>query len=240
MRPPSRRSRRASLGVPADTHHHVVQGDTDRVGLRVRDRRVAHGDGCRRRDLSRVPIKHRAARTGASPGDCWRQAPTISSSTSGRCSGSRAPTRTVGIAAGGARGVRRFESAAGWCGARTSRRVTTSSPRPTAIRAAAMSPRSKSMRKPVLADLVRYTLVSDFGTVINPMLLEGQLHGGIAQGIGQIALRGLPLRFVIQRATDDWVFHGLLHSARDPFADVRLGTDGNFLHDQSARHERLR
>jgi aerobic carbon-monoxide dehydrogenase large subunit len=37
-----------------------------------------------------------------------------------------------------------------------------------------------------LVDLVRYTLVSDFGTVINPMLLQGQLHGGIAQGIGQI------------------------------------------------------
>ena len=33
--------------------------------------------------------------------------------------------------------------------------------------------------------VVRYTLVSDFGTVINPMLLEGQLHGGIVQGIGQ-------------------------------------------------------
>lgn len=33
--------------------------------------------------------------------------------------------------------------------------------------------------------VVRYALVSDFGTVINPMLLEGQLHGGIVQGIGQ-------------------------------------------------------
>jgi len=34
--------------------------------------------------------------------------------------------------------------------------------------------------------LTRYALVSDFGTVINPMLLEGQLHGGIVQGIGQV------------------------------------------------------
>ncbi len=33
--------------------------------------------------------------------------------------------------------------------------------------------------------VTRYTLVSDFGTVINPMLLQGQLHGGIVQGIGQ-------------------------------------------------------
>jgi carbon-monoxide dehydrogenase large subunit len=31
----------------------------------------------------------------------------------------------------------------------------------------------------------RYTVVDDFGRTINPMLLEGQVHGGIAQGIGQ-------------------------------------------------------
>ena len=35
-------------------------------------------------------------------------------------------------------------------------------------------------------EVVRYSLVSDFGTVINPMLLQGQLHGGIVQGIGQV------------------------------------------------------
>jgi carbon-monoxide dehydrogenase large subunit len=31
----------------------------------------------------------------------------------------------------------------------------------------------------------RYTVVDDFGRTINPLLLEGQVHGGIAQGIGQ-------------------------------------------------------
>ena len=34
-------------------------------------------------------------------------------------------------------------------------------------------------------EVVNYTMVSDFGTVINPMLLQGQLHGGVMQGIGQ-------------------------------------------------------
>lgn len=34
-------------------------------------------------------------------------------------------------------------------------------------------------------DIVRYVVVDDFGTLINPMLVEGQVHGGIAQGIGQ-------------------------------------------------------
>jgi aerobic carbon-monoxide dehydrogenase large subunit len=32
---------------------------------------------------------------------------------------------------------------------------------------------------------VRYFAVNDFGTVVNPMIVAGQLHGGVAQGIGQ-------------------------------------------------------
>src|ERR1700730_18573392 len=37
-------------------------------------------------------------------------------------------------------------------------------------------------------EVVRYFVVDDFGTVINPLLLRGQVHGGIAQGIGQAML----------------------------------------------------
>ena len=33
--------------------------------------------------------------------------------------------------------------------------------------------------------ILSYYVVDDFGKVINPMLLEGQVHGGIVQGIGQ-------------------------------------------------------
>jgi carbon-monoxide dehydrogenase large subunit len=33
--------------------------------------------------------------------------------------------------------------------------------------------------------IVRYTGVNDFGTVVNPMIVAGQMHGGVAQGIGQ-------------------------------------------------------
>jgi len=36
--------------------------------------------------------------------------------------------------------------------------------------------------------IVGWTAVDDFGTVINPMIVEGQVHGGIAQGIGQALL----------------------------------------------------
>jgi carbon-monoxide dehydrogenase large subunit len=35
------------------------------------------------------------------------------------------------------------------------------------------------------AELVKYTCVNDFGVVINPMIVAGQLHGGVVQGIGQ-------------------------------------------------------
>jgi carbon-monoxide dehydrogenase large subunit len=31
----------------------------------------------------------------------------------------------------------------------------------------------------------RYTVIDDFGNLINPMLVEGQVHGGVVQGIGQ-------------------------------------------------------
>jgi aerobic carbon-monoxide dehydrogenase large subunit len=37
-------------------------------------------------------------------------------------------------------------------------------------------------------DIVRYLVVDDFGTVVNPLLLTGQVQGGIAQGVGQAML----------------------------------------------------
>jgi carbon-monoxide dehydrogenase large subunit len=36
--------------------------------------------------------------------------------------------------------------------------------------------------------IVRYTIVDDFGVVVNPLLVEGQVHGGVVQGIGQALL----------------------------------------------------
>jgi carbon-monoxide dehydrogenase large subunit len=33
--------------------------------------------------------------------------------------------------------------------------------------------------------LARYESVNDFGTIVNPLLVEGQVHGGVVQGIGQ-------------------------------------------------------
>ncbi len=36
--------------------------------------------------------------------------------------------------------------------------------------------------------VTRYSLVDDFGKLVNPMLVEGQIHGGVAQGLGQALL----------------------------------------------------
>ncbi|MGJ3259212.1 MAG: xanthine dehydrogenase family protein molybdopterin-binding subunit [Rhodospirillales bacterium] len=36
----------------------------------------------------------------------------------------------------------------------------------------------------------KFTAVDDFGNLVNPMIVEGQVHGGIAQGIGQALLEG--------------------------------------------------
>lgn len=65
------------------------------------------------------------------------------------------------------------------------------------------------------AEIVAYTVVDDAGTVINPMLLEGQVYGGVAQGIGQVMmeavgydpatgqlLTGSFLDYAMPRATD--------------------------------------
>jgi carbon-monoxide dehydrogenase large subunit len=40
-------------------------------------------------------------------------------------------------------------------------------------------------------EIVRYSVVDDVGTVLNPLLLHGQIHGGIGQGVGQILMEDI-------------------------------------------------
>lgn len=39
-------------------------------------------------------------------------------------------------------------------------------------------------------EIIQFVAADDFGNIINPMIVEGQVHGGIAQGIGQALLEG--------------------------------------------------
>ncbi len=68
-------------------------------------------------------------------------------------------------------------------------------------------------------EIVGYHVVDDVGTVINPLLLHGQIDGGIAQGVGQILmedikfdsegqiLTGSFMDYAMPRATDVTAFH---------------------------------
>ena len=42
-----------------------------------------------------------------------------------------------------------------------------------------------------VSKVVRYTTVDDVGVAVNPMLVTGQVHGGVAQGIGQALYEGV-------------------------------------------------
>ena len=84
-------------------------------------------------------------------------------------------------------------------GSPATRRRSRCSPRstfdPTArSRSAATSPSSRSTPRPATSRLVQLVAVDDCGTVLNPMLAAGQVHGGIAQGVAHSAVRGSRLR----------------------------------------------
>lgn len=64
----------------------------------------------------------------------------------------------------------------------------------------------------------RYTICDDFGRMINPLLLEGQVHGGIVQGIGQaISEATIYDRETGQLLTGSFMDYGLPRSNDVPF-----------------------
>jgi carbon-monoxide dehydrogenase large subunit len=63
--------------------------------------------------------------------------------------------------------------------------------------------------------LERYTVVDDIGTVINPLLAQGQIHGGVAQGAGQALLED-----IVYDADSGQLVTGSLMDYAVPRADV--------------------
>ena len=61
---------------------------------------------------------------------------------------------------------------------------------------------------------MNWTAVDDFGTVVNPMIVEGQVHGGIAHGIGNAFLEEIVYDDTGQLATGTFMDYAL------PRADV--------------------
>nr|WP_295661663.1 xanthine dehydrogenase family protein molybdopterin-binding subunit [Polymorphobacter sp.] len=57
--------------------------------------------------------------------------------------------------------------------------------------------------------VVRYSLVDDFGVLMNPMLVEGQIHGGVAQGLGQVLLEDIVYGDGAQLLTGSFMDYGV-------------------------------
>ncbi|MBL8572364.1 MAG: xanthine dehydrogenase family protein molybdopterin-binding subunit [Hyphomicrobiaceae bacterium] len=58
-------------------------------------------------------------------------------------------------------------------------------------------------------EVVNFTAVDDFGRIINPMIVEGQVHGGIAQGIGQALIEGTSYSDNGQLLTASYMDYGM-------------------------------
>ena len=83
----------------------------------------------------------------------------------------------------------------------------------------------------------RFAAADDFGNVINPMIVSGQVHGGIAQGVGQALLENCAydedgqlvsasyMDYAMPRA-DDLPFYQVDHSCQTPCTHNPLGVKG--------------
>jgi carbon-monoxide dehydrogenase large subunit len=70
--------------------------------------------------------------------------------------------------------------------------------------------------------IVNWTAVDDFGTVINPMIVEGQVHGGVAHGIGQALLEGAVYDKDGQLVTGSLMDYAMPHAHDLPSFNVGL------------------
>jgi carbon-monoxide dehydrogenase large subunit len=71
-------------------------------------------------------------------------------------------------------------------------------------------------------EIARFTAVDDFGKVINPMIVEGQVHGGIAQGVGQALLEhGIYDRESGQLVTGSYMDYAMPRA--DDLPDFKVG-----------------
>ena len=71
-----------------------------------------------------------------------------------------------------------------------------------------------------LTRTVKYTAVNDFGTVLNPMLVEGQIQGGVMQGLGQVLLEGAVYDADGQLVTGSFMDYAMPHAHDAPMIDV--------------------
>ena len=84
-------------------------------------------------------------------------------------------------------------------------------------------------------EVVKYNVVDDVGTVMNPLLLKGQIVGGVAMGVGQILKEDI--NFDARRPAHHRLVHGLRHAARPRLPADRGEGQSGADQDQSARRQ---
>jgi carbon-monoxide dehydrogenase large subunit len=67
-----------------------------------------------------------------------------------------------------------------------------------------------------VVEVVRYSSVNDFGTIVNPMLVEGQIHGGVVQGIGQCLMESARFDETGQLLTGSFMDYALARADNVP------------------------
>lgn len=68
----------------------------------------------------------------------------------------------------------------------------------------------------------RYSVVDDFGNLINPMLAAGQVHGGVAQGLGQALTEHVVFDEDGQLLTASFMDYGMPRATDMPFVDLEF------------------
>jgi aerobic carbon-monoxide dehydrogenase large subunit len=71
-----------------------------------------------------------------------------------------------------------------------------------------------------IVEVVKYSAINDFGTVVNPMIVEGQLHGGVVQGIGQALMERTVYDSEGQLLTGSYMDYALPRAVDAPMFDV--------------------
>lgn len=74
-----------------------------------------------------------------------------------------------------------------------------------------------------VTEIVQFTATDDFGTIINPMIVEGQVHGGITQGIGQALHEGVVYDDSGQLLTGSYMDYQMPRAADVPSYTVSHG-----------------
>jgi len=70
-------------------------------------------------------------------------------------------------------------------------------------------------------EIMRYSVVDDVGTVINPLLLKGQIVGGVAQGIGQILMEDIKFDGHGQNLTGSFMDYAMPRATDISAVDVK-------------------